>query len=200
MNTTFNIDIFNKFKDCLVKNIYPLNEFIINKKLILPDLKSKGGLYAFWWIGEKKELVNSVKNSSYKLKGKQSEKKLWNVVFTEKWISNASCGQKVCLYIGKSTDIKGRISKHIKLGTPDIWKKSDGEVIRKDSGIKPNTESQLRIGIERLFATKPFHELIGNIGVSWIIVDKYENGINRFYLENYFIGKHFPLLNIDIER
>jgi len=26
------------------------------------------------------------------------------------------------------------------------------------------------------------------------------NGINRFYLEDYFIGKYYPLFNIDIER
>lgn len=200
MNTTFNIDIFEKHKDCLTKNIYSLNKFISNKQLILPELKSKGGVYAFWWIGNDKELMNSVKKCKYKLKGKQSEKELWNVLFTEKWVENASYEKKVCLYVGKSTDIKGRISKHIKLGTLDIWKKSNGEVIRKDSGIKPNTESQLRTGIERLFEPKLFHELIDNIGISWIIIDKYENGINRFFLEDYFIGKFFPLLNIDIER
>ena len=116
-------------------------------------------------------------------------------MFRKEWIDSAKYKKNICLYVGKSTEIKSRIPKHLKLGTPDIWKTNS-----KDSGKKPNTVSQLRIGLERLFPEKKIFDLIDKIGVSWTVVDEYKNGINRFYLENYFIGNFFPLLNADIER
>ena len=198
MDITLNKKIIEKEKRNLEKEIIPLNKFIKNQKLFLPELKKKGGIYAFWWIGEKNELTEALISCDYKLKGKQSEKELIPVKFTKEWINIASIEKTgICLYIGKSTDITGRISKHIKLGTENIWEKIN---IAKNSGVKPNTESQLRIGLERVFNKSILNGLINNIGVSWIILDEYKNGINRFYLEDYFIGKYFPLFNIDIER
>ena len=159
---------------------------------LLPELKKKGGIYAFWWIGEKNELTEALISCDYKLKGKQSEKELIPVKFTKEWINIASIETtEICLCIGKSTDITGRISKHIKLGTENIWEKIN---IAKNSGVKPNTESQLRIGLERVFNKSILNGLINNIGVSWIILDEYKNGINRFYLEDYFIGKYLLCL------
>lgn len=200
MNTTLNIDIINEVKGNLEDKIAPLTDYILNRKLFLSEMKNKGGIYAFWWCGSIEELKNSLITCNYKLKGKQSQKELLTVEFTPEWIDFLSDKGKVCLYIGKSTDIKGRISKHLKLGTDDIWMKSNGEIIDKNIGIKPNTESQLRTGLERIFNRSIFDKIIDKIGISWIVLDEYKNGINRFYLEDFFIGKYFPLLNIDIER
>lgn len=197
---TLNVkDVFD-CQENLTNNISLLNGFIQKDKLYLSDLKGKGGIYAFWWCGEKNKLINAFKDCDYRLKGKKSETKLLKVIFTKEWAEKASFDNKVCLYVGKSTDIKGRISKHIKLQTKDIWTKNGGVVIDRNQGIKPNTESQLRTGLERLFNQSIFDGLIENIGISWILLDEYQNGVNRFYLEDYYIGKYFPLFNIDIER
>lgn len=200
MKITLNIDLVNRAKEDLAKEIYPLKKHIYKRRLFLPELKNKGGIYAFWWNGKVEELKNALLTCDYKLKGKQSQKELITVRFTSEWIDFLDSNGNVCLYVGKSTDIKSRISKHLKLGTDDIWTKPNGEIIDKNIGIKPNTESQLRTGLERIFNRSMIDEIIDNIGVSWIILDEYKNGINRFYLEDYFIGKYFPLFNIDIER
>ena len=200
MKATLNIDIINKSKGKLEDNITPLQGYIRGRKLFLSEIKNKGGVYAFWWNGKVDELKNAILTCDYKLKGKKSRKELLTIKFTHEWIEFLNSKGKVCLYIGKSTDIRGRISKHLKLGTDNIWIKQNGERINKNIGIKPNTVSQLRIGLERIFNRTIFDEIIENIGVSWIVLDEYKNGINRFYLEDFFIGKYLPLLNIDIER
>ncbi|OFX17405.1 MAG: hypothetical protein A2033_17840 [Bacteroidetes bacterium GWA2_31_9] len=187
---------FQKGKEGIcVDNICPLNNFICNDNLHLPELKNIGGVYVFWWSGNINKFTNALNSCSYYLKAKRSHKELIKIQFTNEWVENSTINRNICLYIGKSTDLKSRISKHLKLGTKDIWNKS-----KKISGIKPNSESQLRIGVERVFNKSILDGLIDDISISWVTLDGYENAINRFYLENYFIGKLFPLFNIDIER
>ncbi len=200
METTLNITLIKDSKIKLESNVKYLTKFIKNRKLYLHEMESTSGIYAFWWLGKKEEFTEAILNCTYMLKGKNSLKDLIKVKFTKSWVDAATFDNRICLYIGKSTNIKSRISNHIKLGTDDIWKNGEGKRIRMDSGIKPNSSSQLRIGMERIF-NEPFIEKnIDKIGVSWIKIDGYENGVNRFYLEGYFIGQYFPILNIDIER
>lgn len=197
---TLNLKTFNEKKSLLGNHLQPLKEIISNKKLIPNSLPKSGGIYAFWWIGDNKRFIDKIKKCDYKLKGKQPKGELISVSFTDHWLKTPMPNNNICLYIGKSTKIKGRISKHLKLSTPNIWKNSEGNEIPKNTGLKPNTESQLRIGLEKVFDTSILDEIINNIAVSWIEIEGYENGINRFYLEDYFIGKYFPIFNIDIER
>ena len=105
--------------------------------------------------------------------------------------------KNVCLYIGKTTNIRNRISGHLKLGTQNIWTKGN-----RNSGRKPNTISQLRVGVERVFGEKALFEedILNSIGITWIVLDGYENSVLRFYLEDQLIGKYLPLFNVDIER
>lgn len=173
---------------------YLLTDYIKNGKLYLP-IKKIGGIYIFWWTGDIKYFINYAMKCDYNLKGKQSLKELIKVEFSKDWIEKSTVLDKICLYIGKSTDIKGRISKHLKLQTINIW----GDC-KKNEGFKPNSESQLRIGIERVFEISLIESLINNISVTVIDLSGYKNGVNRFYLENYLIGKYIPLFNIDIER
>ena len=83
------------------------------------------------------------------------------------------------------------------MGTENIWNEAD-----ITDGKKPNTVSQLRVGIERVFGANTFlrNNLINSIGIKWIAVDGYENSIYRFYLEKCLITENFSLFNIDIER
>ena len=199
---TLSIDHLNSKVKENMKEIYPLSRYIYKNKFILPELKNKGGIYSFWWIGKIEELKEALLScDNYELKGKRPQGKI-KVKFTSEWIDflDDIGNGKICLYVGKSTDIRGRISKHLKLGTDNIWLDSKGEKINKNNGRKPNTESQLRIGLERVFNRSIFDGIIDNIGISWTILTEYDNAINRFYLENYFIGKFYPLFNIDIER
>ena len=196
MESSLNIEEYKNQKDRLINgNVYMLTDFINNGKLNMPNLKSLGGIYAFWWLGNKKEFSEKLLTCDYKLKGKKTEKDLISIKFTNEWIKGSTTDNKICLYVGKSTDIKGRVSKHLKLQTKNIWGNSS-----KTTGFKPNSESQLRIGLERVFDKSILDDLLKNIGISWVIIDSYKNGINRFYLEDYFVGKYLPLFNIDIER
>lgn len=188
-----------KFKNNLgklhYKNFIRLKDVIKGTKIYQSDVPSIGGIYAFWWIGNNKKFLSTIISCDYKLKGKKSERELIPIKFTKDWIEASTFENKICLYIGKSTDIRGRISKHLRLKTPDIWGGID-----KASGRKPNSESQLRIGMERVFETSTIKDLTDEIAISWIELDGYQNGINRFYLEDYYVGHYFPLFNIDIER
>ncbi len=200
---TFDKDIFEESKCLLTKNIYSLIDCIdVDKNTFSGERKIPkcGGIYAFWWIGDIIELEEALSRNfkgskNYTLKGKQG-KGMFHIKFTQEWL-NCRCGS-VCLYVGKTTDLKSRIPKHLKLQTESIWP-NGGE----DNGKKPNSVSQLRIGLEKVFDLNTLDDLkniIPQIAVSWIKLDGYENAINRFYLENYFIGKYLPLFNVDIER
>ncbi|RYY45424.1 MAG: hypothetical protein EOO06_16560 [Chitinophagaceae bacterium] len=89
-----------------------------------------------------------------------------------------------------------RITSHIRPETQNIW----GNV-GFNSGRKPNTVSQMRIGIERIFNLKNALAIImRNVSLTYIEMDGIKNCVNRFYLEDLTVGTYFPLLNIDIER
>jgi len=191
----FELQKFNEVKEnSFSAKTHMLNEFIKDDKIYLP-IKDIGGIYFFWWTGNIDFFMNSAIKCYYNLKGKRSLSELVKVEFSADWIEKSTFDNKICLYIGKSTNIKGRVSKHLKLQTKDIWRNYN-----KNNGSKPNSESQLRIGIERIFDKHLSDGLIDNISISWFDLSGYNNGINRFYLENYLIGKYFPLFNIDIER
>lgn len=84
-----------------------------------------------------------------------------------------------------------------------IWRLEGQEErgeIKFGFGKKPNTVSQLRIGLERIFQ-KDAHEIIKkNVKISCLPYPEKGNAINRFYMEERLIGTLFPLLNIDVER
>ncbi len=175
----------------LLSNLVKKNPKHINKA----KLSSKSGVYAFWWIGDNKKFIKTITNCDYKLKGKKTLNNLIQIDFTEDWIKKSTNDNKICLYIGKSTNISKRISNHFKLQTNNIW----GELDRS-SGLKPNRDSQLRTGLEKIFKNKTLHEMLDNIAITWVELDTYENAVDRFYLEKLSIGTYFPLLNTDIER
>ena len=193
-------NIIENNKNNLETNLVLLQDIISNDTFVKNVLPKDGGIYAFWWVNDLAKIKNQLKKSKYNLKGKHTVG-LLPVSFSEEWINlniSSSNNDKICLYVGKTTNISQRISKHIRPKTTDIWKGN-----KRHSGIKPNSESQLRIGVERVFYNDSIIEFYGNIGLSYIELKdiyKYQNGINRFYLEDYFISKHYPLFNIDIER
>lgn len=196
-----NLESIKSFSDEIINS----EKYTIDK-WPLKELPKSDGCYVFWWIGSEKQLVDAFTNANLKYQLKKSHKRRENnnenyvhVSFTSEWIKAATKElinnqPAICLYVGKSTNIHSRVSKHLKPRTKDIWR---GEEVSFHK--KPNTVSQLRIGIERVFG-KRFNKLTSSIAVSFVEMKGDKNAINRFYFEERLIGTLFPLLNIDIER
>lgn len=169
------------------------------------ELPTQAGIYSFWWTGDFEILRNAntkVTLIGKKIKGKQEK-------IEHEWQISDN-GSAICLYIGKTTNIKQRIAKHLYI-TKD-WKdwytlpkqnnKEIGNLLAKKNAIyKPNTVCQFRAGLQHLLKNneeiKTVEDTFKYIDISFIeILDVGE----RFYLENLAIGSYRPLFNIDSER
>jgi hypothetical protein len=181
-------------------------------------LPFKGGIYAYWFKGTEDELNKFRKYAMENpliLQGKQkaNEYHQIQVNFTEEWLDAATVDGAICLYVGKSTNIPSRITGHIMPTTrgrlTDEKEKSidylfgdEPKEPKRKSTKKPNSSSQLRIGLERIL---PHYEdvrpvIMQYVHLSYCDLDGYEESVNRFFLEDLAIGTFHPLLNVDIER
>jgi hypothetical protein len=120
------------------KNIRSVSEICKGNTIDLPE---EPGVYAFWWIADKVELMNSQRRIVLKGPGGRP----MDVEFRDWWPNELVCP---CLYIGKSTNIKKRFSLNIKRGSPHRLH----EIPKTHEKQKPVTTScQLRNGIEHIF-------------------------------------------------
>lgn len=172
-----------------VQGIRPVHK-IFHRQAI--DLPSKPGVYAFWWIGTKAELLAA--NRHIVLKG-PGEKPV-DVEYRDWWPSELAYP---CLYVGKSTNIKTRFSLHIKRGTEGRLH----QALPGNAKAKPCTTScQLRFGIEHVFPHEPnpLKVISEKVGFSYR-TDFPDNAIaERFYEEDRLVGTWRPWFNIDSER
>ncbi|WP_416150252.1 hypothetical protein ACM26V_04495 [Salipaludibacillus sp. HK11] len=165
----------------------------------LPKGINQGGIYVFWWLKDPKEngldpLYGSTCSRVYTLQGKKITGKTSSEAFhqidiniTDSWLE--SYNGHIPLYVGKSADsIFKRMDLHLK--------------INRDKYRGKSTSDQLRRGIERLFCehSNTADLIVKHLGYSFISLHGQEDVVNRFYLEDYAIGKLLPLFNIDIER
>ncbi|RHX78776.1 hypothetical protein [Leptospira yasudae] len=165
------------------------NKFRIRKE----SLPEKGGLYAFWWIGN----VEVLKNSERKIELSGPRKIRIPVEFELSWIPREIKG--IPLYIGKNArNLKSRVKQHLLLGANyHVHKKIENEK------SKPKTTScQLRLGIEHLFPNEVEIRdfLLANVGITYIELNGSENTVDRFFLEDLAIGLFRPWFNVDSER
>lgn len=156
------------------------------------NLPSDAGVYAFWWIGNRQELIQS--NRHIVLKGPAEQPV--DVQFMDWWPPELNYP---CLYVGKSTNIKKRFSLHIKRG-------SEGRLHNiPDTNEKQRavtTSCQLRYGIEHIFKnhSNPLGIIYNSVGFSYS-TDFQDNAIaERFYTEDRLIGTWRPWFNVDSER
>lgn len=156
------------------------------------DLPEAPGVYAFWWVGNRQELLQA--NRHIVLKG-PSEQPV-DVEFMEWWPPEI---ELPCLYVGKSTNIKKRFSLHIKRGSEgrlhDI-----PETNEKQKAV--TTSCQLRYGIEHIFKSdmSPLNIIYRKVGFSFT-TNFPENAVaERFYTEDRLIGTWKPWFNVDSER
>jgi hypothetical protein len=150
------------------------------------------GVYAFWWIGDRAELMAS--NRTVSLKGPNEVRV--NVEYRDWWPEELPYP---CLYVGRSTNIKKRFALHIK-------SKSIGRLHAphpEHHKVTPNTTScQLRWGIEHIFPneTNPLGIVLRSVGFSYR-TNFPDNAIaERFFEEDRLVGNWRPWFNIDSER
>lgn len=188
-----NIDLAKKA--LLPNKAISINSLIKNNGISKSLVPNDSGVYIFWWEGELEQFSNQLIGSNFLVNGKKSHTNQIKICFTKEWIVKATHSGKICLYVGKTTNLRDRVAKHIKLGSKTIWKGN-----RRNSGTKPNTVSQMRIGLETVYEKDMLEEIKTNVSVSYHEMNEYSEAINRFYVEDYFIAHFFPLFNIDIER
>ena len=148
----------------------------------LPD---SPGVYAFWWLGDKRDLLKA--NTRMTLKGPGG--KSITVEYKDWWPDEL---EYPCLYIGKTTNIKSRFSLHIRNGTSGRMHESPNA---RNDKIKPKTTScQLRFGIEHVFnnETNPLKLIHENVGFSYEKINGENAIVERFFKEDLLIGKWRP--------
>lgn len=178
-------------KDSIVR----IKDIVHNNRINLPE---KPGVYAFWWMGERMDLLSA--NREIILAGPGGDD--IKIVYEDWWHQKRDYP---CLYIGKSTNIKNRFSKHLRRGS----KERLHYIADDNRKVKPvATTCQLRHGIEHVFKnhTNPLDLIMENVGFSYIL-DFSENTdysknqvVVRFFMEDLLIGKWRPWFNIDSER
>jgi hypothetical protein len=164
----------------------------------LPTGINQGGIYVFWWLNHSIESLEPFRGQmcsrKYKLQGKKITDQSGidgyhqvEIEISDHWLERYK--RHIPLYVGKSADcLLKRIALHLQINQPKYRGKS--------------TSDQLRRGVERLFLPHPNTTdlIVNHVGYSFINLHGQDDVVNRFYLEDYSIGKLMPLFNIDIER
>jgi hypothetical protein len=170
-------------------SIKKISDIVASAKNPLPE---KAGVYAFWWVSTKSQLMAA--NRHIKLKG--PGEKLVDVEFKDWWPAELVYP---CLYVGKTTNIRKRFYQHILRGSPD----RRHTIPASNEKQKPvTTACQLRYGIEHVFKSDaaPLKIIYDKVGFSYSI-NFTENAIaERFFTEDRLIGTWRPWFNIDSER
>jgi hypothetical protein len=158
------------------------------------DLPKCPGVYAFWWIGPRADLMAA--NRTIVLKGPR--KRPVSVEYRDWWPEELKLVYP-CLYVGKTTNVRKRFSQHIKRDCPGRLHQPHPGNIK----VKPKTTScQLRFGIEHVFPKdeNPLSIILNCVGFSYRS-DFPDNAIaERFFEEDRLVGIWRPWFNIDSER
>jgi len=191
--------LFRWFEElCRIKH-KALSEIVVStqNKMSSRTGFSKGGVYAFWWTGDKYLLSGSECNRWIDLSG--PKKVPVRLHLNDEWLGIGT-GLPIPLYVGKSArSISRRIGRHLMLS-------NDGRITRRRTSSRkikpPNSTCQLRAGVEHLFPNEPRIRslILDNVGLSYVLLDGPEDAGNRFYLEDLAIGLMRPPLNVDVER
>ena len=156
------------------------------------DLPSEPGIYAFWWMGPKVDLLSA--NRHIVLKGPKGKEV--DVEYRDWWPTEL---EYPCLYVGKTTNVKKRFSLHIKRGSRERLHQANPRNVK----AKPCTTScQLRFGIEHVFPSEqdPLALILRSVGFSYR-TDFPDNAIaERFFEEDRLVGVWRPWFNVDSER
>jgi hypothetical protein len=154
------------------------------------DIPEDPGVYAFWWVGERRKLLAASTHIILPGPGGRAV----DVHFMHWWPNGL---RYPCLYVGKSTNLRKRFCQHLMRG-------SDGRVHTiPASGRKQKaatTACQLRYGIEHIFPKErnPPDLIAKNVGFSYTVYPP-EEIAERCFQEDFLIGKWRPWFNVDSE-
>ncbi|HFQ5342904.1 TPA: hypothetical protein ACGVA0_004535, partial [Vibrio vulnificus] len=167
-----------------------IKDLFDGQKINLPE---EPGVYVFWWLGDKDTLMKS--NRTQILKGPKGE--AVPITFEDWWPEFL---EYPCLYVGRTTNLKKRISLHLK-------RRCKGRlhtIPKTNEKLKAVTTScQLRYGIEHVFPEhdEPLELISESVGFSYLSDFSSGNStVERFFTEDLLIGKYRPWFNIDSER
>ena len=170
-------------------SIRKIEDICKNGKIDVPD---EAGVYAFWWIGNRDELLSA--NRHIVLKG--PGQKLVDVEFKDWWPQEL---QFPCLYVGKSTNLKKRFSLHLKRGSTGRLHQIP---LSNEKQKAVTTSCQVRYGIEHVFNchSNPLDIINERVGFSFTTNFPEDAIAERFYTEDRLIGIWRPWFNVDSER
>lgn len=192
----------------LAKPSFPLSGYDT-----IQDL-SNSGIYSIWWTSSDIHIESL--HRQVKLQGKVRNKKEKETnpdddnrfqIHEHKWECDLT-DQKICLYVGKSSNIKNRIAQHLLISlesdnwyTPYSIRKSNKiPDLKSDFLVKRTSSCQVRAGIEHLFKKSPpstIEDKLKHFKLSYILEERFSE---RFFLENLAIGYYRPWFNLDSER
>ena len=156
------------------------------------DLPEQPGVYAFWWVASKAQLMAA--NQYIVLNGPNQQPV--DVEYEDWWPPEL---QYPCLYVGKSTNIRKRFALHIKQGSAVCLRQAHSGHVKPRPSV---TTCQLRFGIEHIFPDEqnPLSMIFRSVGFSFR-ADFPENAIaEHFFEESRLVGIWCPWFNIEAER
>ncbi|MCX6841887.1 MAG: hypothetical protein NTX53_06380 [candidate division WOR-3 bacterium] len=160
-----------------------------------PDSRLTGWVYAFWWDGNARNFCDQLRGNHARLHFLGPAGKRLDYRVTSESVNTAP-NHLAPLYVGKTAGpIKKRIGLHLKLKTPRTVLQRHANGI----GHRMTTSCQVRDRLDRLFQkeTDTRNIVRSHVLLSWVQVDDFAE---RFYFENYAIGRLRPVFNVDTER
>lgn len=157
------------------------------------DKPTSGGVYAFWWRGNARQFLRSIRNRRLYFLG--PNRSTIELHITLRLLRTAKNGF-LPLYIGKTGgSITKRVGLHLKLGTARTVSRPNAFRASK----RKTTSCQVRDRLDRLF---PYDRdtrnlAIDNLMLSYVELDDF---YDRFCLENLAIGALRTIFNVDSER
>ncbi len=181
-----------RIKHCKLHGVVKSN----GQSLASGQLPNSGGVYAFWWTGDRSLFSSEQCNRQIELHGPDGRAVM--LEFDDEWLG-LSTDLPIPLYIGKSAaNISKRVGQHLRLKSERML--ALGGSVKKAK--PPTTTCQLRAGVEHLFPNETDTRtlILENVGLSYVLLDGDDNAANRFYLEDLAIGLMRTPINVDIER
>ena len=154
-----------------------------------------GGVYVVWWRGTGKDFYRKLHHNELHFSG--PKRKLIPHVIRERDLITASNGY-LPLYVGKNAaDIAKRIGLHLKLRTVRTVRMTGPQSIP----ARLTTSCQVRDRLDRLFPDESdTRHLVQNLALSYVKLDGPKRFAERFFLEDFAIGRLRTLFNLDSER
>ncbi len=193
----YKFDLPEEINRLLNEEPKPIKNYLSAKKAEDYKVLNFPALYIFWWMGDRGIIEN--KNMKIVLQGAKITDSVEYKQITVHW-TFPDGNKPFALYVGKTTNLKSRISQHLRLKSQNHqWEEKYG-----DNKLKPSTTScQLRHGLDHLFraTTTEITEILDHVGITFLETGENDQDVvNRFYNEDLLIGLLRPWFNIDSER